>query len=131
MVAAALVTSCGGGSAPSHDEYVGAANRVCDRAGQRLEKLRKANAKEPDAARPERWIRARVVPAYADLSAELRDLAPPSNDATYLESLYDELDERILGLKARPSSGYDSVWSTPLKRRFANYGLTDCGTAQP
>lgn len=114
------------------------ADDVCDSADENLDELfmeqsvEELRATTTDEApvyveRPERWVRAKVVPAYESLSNRLKGLPRPEGDAAYLSDLYADLDARIEVLHRRPSDGRGVIESDDLLRdRFESYGMESC-----
>lgn len=130
VVAVLLGGACSRGAAPpSQADYVAAADAACERRGEAIDELEEEVLADPDHNRPERWIRADLVPEYRKLSNELRSLAPPSGDATYLSGIYADFDRRVNWLFSRPSEGRAAVRDDErLQLRFAQYGMEVCGT---
>ncbi len=135
-----LVVGCSqGGPAPTQAQYAAAADQVCQGTADTLTELEEDHeaalaeerSEDPGATdqRPERWVRARVVPAYQEMEGGLRGIQPPDGDGEYLADLYDDLGRRIEELRLGPSRGRDQVRAdADLRRRFASYGMEVCGT---
>lgn len=139
-VVSLFVASCSQAAPPSQAEYVATADRVCESVGDRIEDLeeeQEERIEERDrtgkpsayADRPERWLRARIVPQYESMSNQLKGLAAPDGDHIYLRDLYSDLDRRIEDLHTRPSKGRDLIrLDERLRDRFESYGMRVCGT---
>jgi hypothetical protein len=125
---------------PTQDQYVAAADGVCQSAGERFTELEEefrvetweaavAGESNITLERPERWVRVKVVPQYESMSAGLKGIPPPEGDGAYLSDLYADLDARIETLHRRPSDGRQVVnEDTLLQERFRSYGMEICGT---
>lgn len=139
-VALVIGAGCAEATAPSQEEYTAAADAVCTGSGDKLAQLEDDYAAEALEAqetgesslnvdRPERWMRARIVPEYERMSANLRSIPAPDGDVAYLGDLYSDLDRLIADLHSRPSRGRDIVRADEdLQRRFTSYGMEVCGT---
>lgn len=135
------VAGCASSTGPSQAEYVAAADEVCQSVDDRLadleetyeEDLRGGDDAASDAApavdpRPERWVRARVIPQYKRLDGGLRGITPPGDDARYLADVYDDLTALIAELNLRPGQGRDLIREDEeLRTRFSTYGMKVCG----
>ncbi len=139
VVALALgsVAGCASSSGPSQAEYVAAADGICQSTDDQLADLEETYQEElrggDDAApavdpRPERWVRARVIPQYKRLDGGLRGITPPGDDASYLADVCDDLTALIEELNLRPGQGRDLIREDEeLRTRFATYGMKVCG----
>ena len=143
MIAASVVllaSGCSKGSGPTQEQYASMADSVCTASDERMDELRKSydesvyeaaltGEESTYVARPERWLRARIIPAYESMSGQLRGLRPPDDDAQYLADLYADLDLLIKDLNQRPSQGRELISEDErLRDRFASYGMEVCGT---
>ena len=141
VVPAVLVgaAGCSEGGGPTQEQYASMADDVCEDAkedidgvymDQAVEELRASLAGEGTPVyvdRPDRWVRAKVVPAYERLSSRLKSIPPPDGDVAYLSDLYGDLDARIEVLHRRPGDGRAAVEAdTLLRDRFASYGMETC-----
>lgn len=124
--------------APTQAEYLARADEVCEGADEKLDELqRDYDVSRVEAAsetgtsedqRPDRWVRARVVPAYQKMDQTLRSIQPPDDEGSYLADLYDDLSRRIEELRLSPGRGRDSIREDlALRKRFATYGMKVCG----
>lgn len=125
-------------SGPSQEAYVAAADGACEAADQKIEDLyhelavatwdaAAAGESYTYADRPDRWVRAKLVREYRNLSGSLKGIPRPDGDATYLSDLYADLDARIAVLHRRPGDGRDAIRAdAQLKDRFASYGMDVC-----
>lgn len=139
-VAAVLVVgACSDASGPSQEQYAAMADDVCKDGKEKVDELYMAQAvDEMEAAadggdasvyvdRPERWVRAKVVPEYEKLSSALKSIPAPEGDAAYLGDLYGDLDQRIEVLHSRPGDGRAVIEADELLRdRFTSYGMEEC-----
>lgn len=138
-VALVVGAGCTEASAPSQEEYTAAADAVCAASSDKLAQLEEDYAEETREAqetgesslnvdRPERWMRARIVPEYERMSGNLKSIPAPDGDVAYLSDLYADLDRRIAVLHIRPSGGRDIVRDDEdMQRRFRSYGMEVCG----
>ncbi|HEX7131285.1 MAG TPA: hypothetical protein VF228_01845 [Iamia sp.] len=141
-LAVLAVAGCSKSAGPSQEQYVAVADDVCASTEKRLEELQEAHdADLYEAAatgesgiyvdRPDRWVRAKVVPAYQGMSNGLKGIQPPDGDTAYLTDLYADLDEHIESIHLNPSAEEGKALRTPdtrLTDRFASYGMEVCGT---
>ncbi len=126
---------------PTQEQYAEAANQVCKDSDKAIDQIYMdhsvdiflvAQGEEPTVYtdRPERWVRAKVVPAYWRLSGALKGIQPPDGDYTYLTDLYADLDTVIQELHTTPSLGRAVIEDDDLLRdRFASYGMEKCPPA--
>ncbi len=131
-------SACSEASGPTQEQYAAMADDVCEAAGEEIDEVYMDRAVDELLApmaeegnvyldRPERWVRAKVVPEYESLLGRLKAIPPPDGDATYLSDLYADLDARIGVLQARPSDGRAVVESdAQLRDRFVTYGIETC-----
>jgi hypothetical protein len=136
LVSGAACSSGGGG--PTQDQYAAVADELCAGTEERLAELQQQHDEEVYIAaatgesgtyvdRPERWVRAKIVPEYRKLSGNLKGIQPPDGDVAYLTDLYADLDARIETLHRRPGDGRAVInGDSLLKERFASYGITEC-----
>lgn len=135
-----LAASCAETPPPSQAEYAASADRVCESVEERIEELEEEQEDRIEerqrtgrpsayADRPERWLRARIVPQYESMSNQLKGLTAPDGDHAYLRDLYADLDRLIEHLNVRPSEGRSLIrLDERLRDRFASYGMHVCGT---
>ena len=127
-----------GPAAPTQGEYAAQADSLCQATEDTLTTMEEERVEDlqADAAeggsgidpRPDRWMRARVVPEYRELDGNLRSLRPPEGDEAYISDLYDDLTRQIDLLMASPSGGRDTIREhAELRKRFAAYGMKECG----
>lgn len=123
---------------PTQGEYVARADDICESTDERIEELQRdyelnrleaaAKGESSEDQRPDRWMRAKIVPEYESLDSQLRGIRPPEDDATYLSDLYDDLSSRIEELRLSPTGGRDTIREdAELRKRFATYGMKVCG----
>jgi len=136
-------TGCSEAAGPTQEQYAAAADGVCEATDEKLEELgeeRDVAAWESASAgegntyveRPERWVRAKVVPEYERMSSRLKGMQPPDGDRAYLADLYADLDARIEVLHNRPSDGRAAIdGDARLRERFASYGMDECPGPEP
>lgn len=132
------VAGCSGSSGPSQEQYAAAAEGVCKASGEKLDELYMAQAiAEMEAAtggesttyvdRPERWVRAKIVPEYERLANSLKGIQRPDGDAAYLSDLLADLDRQIEQLQLEPSGGRATIEADEgLRDRFESYGIEGC-----
>lgn len=137
---AVVAVGCSKGTAPSQGQYVATADGVCEAQDERMDDLQRrydesrakaamTGEESANVARPERWMRAEIIPEYETMSGQLKSIRPPSGDATYLGDLYSDLDRLIVDLRSRPSRGRALISEdAELRQRFASYGMEICGT---
>jgi len=129
--------ACSDAAGPTKEQYVAMADDVCQETGEALDELYMDHAVDELLAasgeenvyvdRPERWVRAKVVPEYEGLVNRLRGIPPPDGDAAYLSDLYGDLEVRVELLHNRPSDGRQVVEADPQVRdRFTSYGMEAC-----
>lgn len=123
---------------PTQEQYAASADGVCKATDDKIAALYEERdlatwvaAEEGESYtygdRPERWVRAKLVPEYRRMSGGLKSLAAPDGDAAYLRDLYADLDARIEVLHRRPSDGRDAIRAdTELQDRFTSYGMEVC-----
>lgn len=125
-------------SGPTQAEYASMADDVCTGADEAIDALYMDLAVDELLAplsdggnvyldRPDRWVRAKVVPVYKSLSNRLKSIPPPQGDVTYLSDLYSDLDVLIETLHRRPGDGRAVIETdVRLRDRFASYGMEGC-----
>jgi hypothetical protein len=141
---ALAATACSESAAPSKEQYASMATDVCTSADEEIDAVYMDQAVDELLAttteegidqdvyleRPERWVRAKVVPEYESLAGRLKSIPPPDGDRAYLGDLYSDLDARIEILHRRPSDGRAVVEADEqLRSRFESYGIEDCPAA--
>lgn len=129
VVAGAALTSCvAGGGGPTQSQYIAVADSICETHKEEIAEIERTNVEEPNQNRPDRWIRAELVPQYRAMLGQLRGIRPPDGDAQYLTGLYADLEHEVSLLQVRPSDGPARIRSNEdLRRRFASYGMKVCG----
>lgn len=138
-----VASACSQGAAPSKDQYIAMANSVCEATSEKIDELYEAYevAKYEAAAtgesptyvdRPDRWIRAKIVPEYERMSGNLKGIKPPDGDAAYVADIYADLDRQIRFTHDVPSYGRTAVESDRgLRTRFESYGIESCPAPEP
>ena len=137
------VAACSEATGPTQEQYAAMADRVCETTEEKLTELdAEYDAMKWDVAsngeenayvdRPERWVRAKIVPQYERMASSLKGIPRPEGDATYLSDLYSDLDQRIEVLQIRPSDGRAVIEDDDqLRQRFASYGIEKCPGPKP
>jgi hypothetical protein len=137
---AVVAVGCSKGSSPSQGQYVAQADSVCQAQDEKMDDLQVrydesryqaavTGEESANVARPERWMRAEIVPEYEAMSGMLKGMRAPSGDSDYLGDLYSDLDRLITDLNSRPSQGRELISEdAELRNRFASYGMEICGT---
>jgi hypothetical protein len=140
VVGLVVASSCARGSAPSPQQYAAVADGVCKAQDEKMDDLQErydvsvyeaavTGEESANVARPERWVRAEIVPEYEAMAGQLKSIRPPDGDHQYLSDLYSDLDRLIVDLNSRPSRGRELISEDPeLRQRFASYGMEVCGT---
>ncbi len=135
-----VAAGCSREAAPTQAEYAAMADSVCTSRDEKMNDLQArydesvytaaiTGESSANVARPERWMRAEIVPEYWGMSSQLKSIPPPSGDANYLGDLYSDLDRLIVDLNSRPSRGRALISEdAELRQRFASYGMKVCGT---
>jgi hypothetical protein len=142
LIAVAL-PACSESAAPTKDQYVSMANSVCAGTAEKLDELFEDYevAKYEAAAsgesstyvdRPDRWMRAKIIPEYERMSGNLKGIQPPDGDGAYVADIYADLDRRIEVLHNHPGEGRAVIEADAgLRTRFASYGIEGCPTPEP
>ena len=139
LVLAVVAVGCAKGTAPTQAQYAAMADSVCKARDDKMDDLKErydasvyesalTGDESANVARPERWMRAEIIPEYQGMSAQLKGIRPPSDDADYLADIYSDLDRLIVDLNSRPSRGREYISDDPqLRHRFESYGMDVCG----
>ena len=140
MIVALVSGACAKTPAPSQEQYVAAADSVCNARDEKMDQLKEqydvavyeaaiTGEESANVARPERWMRAEIIPEYQGMAGQLKGMRPPDGDHQYLADLYSDLDRLITDLHSRPSRGRELISEDQnLRHRFESYGMKVCGT---
>jgi hypothetical protein len=135
--------ACSEPDRPSQEQYASMADGVCKATDEKLTELYEAYevAKYEAAAsgesttyvdRPDRWVRAKVIPEYERMANGLRGIPPPDGDDAYVADIYADLDKRIEVLHNHPGDGRAVIDDDPgLRTRFEGYGIEQCPAPPP
>ena len=135
-----VAVGCSKPATPSQGQYAAMADGVCQARDEKMDDLKDrydesvatasiTGDESANVARPERWVRAEIIPEYEAMSGQLKSIRPPAGDGDYLGDLYSDLDRLIVDLNSRPSRGRELISeNTQLRGRFESYGMEICGT---
>jgi hypothetical protein len=120
-----------GGPAPTKDEFIAEADRLCQRAEDELDQEFEGGApiSPPDLARDV------IVPMQQELIDDLRALTPPADDESQIEAILNRLQTGVDQLEDDPALFERSLDSPKVledvyadaRQRASEYGFAVCG----
>jgi hypothetical protein len=116
--------------APSKQEYVAAADRICTEADIRFQRAFGGAEERSDPGAREAFVTEALVPIYRHMFDELQGLTPPEGDEEAVGEIYDKGEQGVDQIEDDPSAFLESGRSPSLDEAAGlatEYGFEVCG----
>lgn len=130
-----LAAGCGGdggnAGAPSKEDYIAAADRICSDFNAELGRV--VEEAQASGTSPARFVIEEMVPLYRDEFARLRELTPPEGDEQAVSAIFDAGEEGVDQIEEDPAAfvrggGAQAIPGLAQASDLAaDYGFEVCG----
>jgi hypothetical protein len=128
IVALLFIGACGGGSSgPSKAAFVQRANQLCTKLSEDYAAAQKALPPSPSPDDMKTFVQGNYTPLAIQTYQQIGALGYPKDDAEKLSALLTESIAELKLVALDPTSAGNRQAQRGLVKRFADYGLTECG----